>query len=197
MCIFALWLLLASAQLQSFARRALFRVGDSCTNPVQRMLSFFLKVVMSFFWWIVVGSSRWHRSARKGPYALRPVSQQLQVALETVPMFVWLNKRRSQPPRVESRPFLSPLLFLSGDQCCDAQACSCSESSSSLEALLPCQAADQTWYLLCLPVYLPVHSHLLWRAQGRRFTEVFAAEDCLAVCQSGSPFQTPPFVGGS
>ena len=72
--------------------------------------------------------------------------------------------------------FLSPLLFPLGDQCCDALACPCCESSSSLGAPLPCQAADQMWYLQCLPVYLPVHSHWLRRAQDSRSTEVFAAQ---------------------
>ena len=55
--------------------------------------------------------------------------------------------------------FLSPLLFPSGDQCCDALACPCSENSSSLGAPLPCQAADQMRYLMSLLVYLPLHSH--------------------------------------
>ena len=56
------------------------------------------------------------------------------VTLETVPMFVWLNADLSV------RHFLSVPLFPSGDQCCDAHVCPCSESSSSLTALLPCQA---------------------------------------------------------
>ena len=52
------------------------------------------------------------------------------------------------------------------------------------------------WYLQCLPVYLPVHSHWLRRAQDSRSTEVFVAEDCAWLCASrGSPFQTPPFAG--
>ena len=62
--------------------------------------------------------------------------------------------------------FLSPLLFPSGDQCCAALACPCSEFSSSLGALLLCQAADQMWYLLCLPVYLPIYSHWLQHARA-------------------------------
>ena len=59
-------------------------------------------------------SSRWHCRGRKGPYALRPVSQQFpQVVLETVPIFVWLNTDRSRPWRVECRqlPFSTPLSF--------------------------------------------------------------------------------------
>ena len=39
--------------------------------------------------------------------------------------------------------FLSLLLFPSGDQCCDALACPCSEGSTSLGAPLPCQAAER------------------------------------------------------
>ena len=94
--------------------------------------------------------------------------------------------------------FLSPLLFPSGDQCCDALVCLYWESSSNLGAPLPCQAADQMWYLLCLPVYLPVHSHWLQHAQDSRSTEVFVAKDCDWLCASrGSPFQTPSFAGGS
>ena len=54
-----------------------------------------------------------------------------KVALKTVPMFVWLNTDRSQLQRVNVGCFLSPLLFPPGDQCCDALACPCSESSSS------------------------------------------------------------------
>ena len=47
-----------------------------------------------------------------------------KVALETVPIFVWLNTDRSRPWRMECRPlpFSTPL---SVDQCCDALACLC------------------------------------------------------------------------
>ena len=48
-----------------------------------------------------------------------------KVALKTVPIFVWLNTDRSRPWRVDVGHFLSPLLFPSGDQCCDALACPC------------------------------------------------------------------------
>ena len=72
-----------------------------------------------------------------------------KVDLETVPLFVLLNTDRSRPWRVECRHFLSPLLFPSGDQCCDAPACPCLESSSSLGAPLPCQAADQMCDICC------------------------------------------------
>ena len=94
--------------------------------------------------------------------------------------------------------FLSPLVFPFGDQCCDAMPCTSSESSSSLWAPLPCQATDQMWYLLCLPVNLPVHSHWLWHAHGSRSIEAFAAEDYAWLCaRQDSPFQTPPFAAGS
>ena len=39
--------------------------------------------------------------------------------------------------------FLSALLFPSGDQCCDALACPCSEVPQASERLLPCKAADK------------------------------------------------------
>ena len=61
-------------------------------------------------------SSRWHRSARKGLYALRPVSQ---LSLQGCPrnrgnnLFAWLNTVRSRPWGVQYRslPFSTPLSF--------------------------------------------------------------------------------------
>ena len=120
-----------------------------------------------------------------------------KAALETVPTLVWLNIERSRPWRVECRPlpFSTPLTLRRSMQWC---VCPCSELSSSFGAPLPCQAADQMWYPLCLPVYLSVHSLGLWLAQYSRSTEVFVAEDCAWLCASrGSPFQTLPFAGGS
>ena len=138
-------------------------------------------------------SSKWHRSVRKGPYALRSVSQQSRQGWQY--LSCWTQIVLDLGGWNVGR-FCSPLLFPSGGQCCDALACPCSESSSSLWAPLPCQAADQMWYLLCLPVYLPVHSHWLRRAQDSRSTEVFVAEDCVWLCASrGSQFQTPPQGG--
>ena len=63
-------------------------------------------------------SSRWHRSAHKGP----SLGSLPKVALKTVPVFFWLNTDCSRPWSVEHQPsrFLSPFLFPSGDQCCDA-----------------------------------------------------------------------------
>ena len=90
--------------------------------------------------------------------------------------------------------FLSPLLFPSGDQCWDSLACPCWESFSNHWVPLPCQAADQMWYLPCLPVYPPVHFHWLQRAQDSRSTEVFVAEDCAWLCTSrGSPSKPSTF----
>ena len=49
--------------------------------------------------------SRCHRSARKRPYALYPISQQSpKAALQTVPMFVWIKTNRSRLWWVERRP---------------------------------------------------------------------------------------------
>ena len=48
-----------------------------------------------------------------------------KVALETVPIFAWLNTDRSQLGGWNVSCFLSPLLFPSGNQCCDALACLC------------------------------------------------------------------------
>ena len=121
-----------------------------------------------------------------------------KVALETVPIFAWLNTDCSRPWGWNVSRFLSPLLLPSSGQFCNALACPCWESSLSLRVPLPCQAADQMWCLLCLPVYLPVHSHWLWCAQTSRSTEVFVAEESAWLwARQGSPFQTPPFAGDS
>ena len=88
---------------------------------------------------------------------------------------------------------LSPLLFPSGDHCCDALACPCLESPSSLYAHLPCRAADQMWGLLCLPVYLPVISDSsVARAVDLQVFEVKTLHG--SVCQA-SPSQALPFTG--
>ena len=59
-------------------------------------------------------SSRWNRSTRKGPYALRPVSQQSpQGCPRNSVNMSGLNTDRSRPWRVECRPlpFSTPLSF--------------------------------------------------------------------------------------
>ena len=88
-----------------------------------------------------------------------------KVALETVPIFASLNTDRPRPWRVECRPltFSTPLSFRRSMLWCSGL--SVLRSSSSLGAPLPCQTADQMWYLLCLSVYLPVHSHWLRRTR--------------------------------
>ena len=80
-----------------------------------------------------------------------------KAALETVPVFISLTSEGWNVGR-----FLSPLLFPSGHQCCDALACPCSESSSSFKAPLPCQAADQG----------PVS----WRPTARQVKTVFTVQ---------------------
>ena len=145
-------------------------------------------------------------SAEDGIVALRKahtcsapsLSSLPKVALKTVPMFVWLNTDHSPPWRVEYPllPFATPLSFRRSMLWCSCL--SMFRSFSSLGAPLPCQAAEQMQYLLCLPVYLPIYSHWPWRTQDSRSTKVFVAKDWACLCASrGSPFQTPPFAGGS
>ena len=88
---------------------------------------------------------RWHRSAREGPYAPRPVSQQPPQGCPHNSADVCLAEHRSFPTLEGgmSAVSLSPLLFPSGDQCCDTLDCPCSDSSSSLYTPLSCQATDQ------------------------------------------------------
>ena len=102
---------------------------------------------------------------------------------------LWLSTDHSQPWSTEFQPFSLSILLSISDQCCDTLTCPCSESSSSLWAPLPCQAADQMWRLLCLQwaplpcqaadqmwrllclqVYLSIHSFWLWHAHGSRST---------------------------
>ena len=99
-----------------------------------------------------------------------------KVAFEMVPVFVWFNAYSSHPRRVECWPFSFsiPLSFRRSMLWCSGL--SMFRNSTSLWALLPCQGADQMWYLLYSPVYLPVHSHWLWHAQGSRSTEVFCSQ---------------------
>ena len=89
-----------------------------------------------------------------------PLSSLAKVAFETVPMLVKLNR---DPPSLRSWDislFLSPLLFSSGDQCCESLICLCTESSSNFKASLHCQVVEQLSHLQCLLVYLPLHSPL-------------------------------------
>ena len=78
-------------------------------------------------------SSRWRRSTRKDPYALRPVSQQSPQGCSRNSANVCLVEQIVLDlGGWNVGRFLSPLLFASDDQCCDAVVCPCSESSSSL-----------------------------------------------------------------
>ena len=131
-------------------------------------------------------------SAQDGIVALReahtrsaPVFRQSpMVALEIVPIFVWLNTDRSRPCRANVGRFLfsTSLSFRRSMLWCSGL--SCSESSSSLWVSLPCQAADQMWYLqfFCLPVYRSVHS----RCPGQLIHRSLCSRRlCMAVCNSG------------
>ena len=114
-------------------------ISRMCSNKYNSCHSFFITLISTFCIWtshIFAGfsfSSRWHCSARKGPYALCFISQQFPQGcprnsaniclVEHIVLLLggWNVSR-----------FLSPLLFPSGDQCCDTLACPCSECSSSL-----------------------------------------------------------------
>ena len=114
-------------------------------------------------------SSRWLRGARRGPYALRPVSQQ---SPQGSPLnSACLNTDRSRPWNVGR--FLSPLLFPSGHHCCGALTQSMFLKPLSTSAPPSCRPDVLSAVLASLS------------AQNSRWTEVFVAEDCLAVCQSG------------
>ena len=142
-------------------------------------------------------SSRWHHSTRKGPYALRPVSQQSPQGCHWNSANICLVEHRSFST-LEGGMSAASFLHSSFFQAINAVMLWLVRVEKVPQAPLPCQAAVQMWYLLCLPVYLPVHSHWLRRAQDSRSTEFFVAEDCTWLCASrGSPFQTPPIAGGS
>ena len=120
-----------------------------------------------------------------------------KVALQTVPILVRLNTDRSRPWRVESRPISFSTPLSSGDQCCDVLACPCSDSSSSLGAPLPYQAADRCEICCgCQSIcpFIPTDSGVPRTVDPQKS----AAEDCAWLCASpGSPFQTPHFARGS
>ena len=115
--------------------------------------------------------------------------------------------------------FLSPLLFPSGDQCCDAVACPCSESSSSflhssfLQAVnavmlwpvhvqkVPqdsehlCPAKLQTSCDLCCACqsicpFIPTDSGMPRAVDPQKSLQ---PKTCVAVCQSGQPIPDSNF----
>ena len=71
--------------------------------------------------------SRWHRHAQEGPFALRPVSPQI------FPRLHILNRTYHDLGGWNVGRFLSPFLFLSGDQFCDALVCICSKNNRNDE----------------------------------------------------------------
>ena len=67
-------------------------------------------------------SSRWHRSARKGPYALRPSAVSARLPSKQCQYLSGWTQIDLDLGGWNVGRFLSPLLFPSGDQCCDALA---------------------------------------------------------------------------
>ena len=106
-------------------------------------------------------SSRWRRSARKGPYALRPVSQQSPQGCPRNSVNVCLVEHRSFSTLeggMSAASFLhsSFLQKISAVVLWPVHVQKVSQASERL-----CPAKLQTRYdnyMLCLPVYLPVHS---------------------------------------
>ena len=122
--------------------------------------------------------SRWHCSTRIGPHALSPVSQQSAQGCLSKQYQSWSGWTQIVPDlggQIVDH-FLSPLLFPSDDQCCDALACSCPEKSPSFSPPLLCQSVDRLECLLCLPVCLPVRFFWLHHGQVIKSTFNFAAE---------------------
>ena len=75
---------------------------------------------------VSVSPSRWQRSARKGPYALRPFSQQSPErcprSKQSQYFSGWTQVVLDLGGKNVGR-FLSPFHFSAGDQCCDPLAC--------------------------------------------------------------------------
>ena len=104
-------------------------------------------------------SSRWHRSARKGPYALRPVSQQSLQGCPRNSDNICLVEHRSFST-LEGGMSAASFLHSSLLQAINAVMfwpVHVEKVSKASEHL--CPAKLQTRYLLCLSVYLPAHSH--------------------------------------
>ena len=95
-----------------------------------------------------VSSSAWDWKAALGKVNRAPIPSHrslFKVSLKTVTLLVWLNTDHSWPWRTECwQPPIFPLLCPSDNHCCDTPVCLClkkKKSSSSLSALLFCQAA--------------------------------------------------------
>ena len=121
-----------------------------------------------------------------------------KLALETVPIFAWLNTDRSRPWRMECRPLPFSTRLSSGNQMPGCSGLSMLRKflkPRSTSALPSCRSDVISAVLasLCARSF-----PLTRRAQDSRSTEVFVVEDCACLRASrGSSFQTLPFAGGS
>ena len=120
------------------------------------------------------------------------LSSPTNVALETVPMFVWLHTDRSRLRKWECRPppFSIPLSF--------RRAMLWSSGLSAFRKFL--KPLNTSALPSCRPdvifavfASLAARSFPLSHAQSRRSTEFFAVEDCLVMCQSGHTFPDSTF----
>ena len=136
-------------------------------------------------------SSRWHRSTRKGPYALRPVSQQSPQVCPRNSANICLAEHRSFSAfegGMSAASFLHSS-FLQAVNAVMLWLVRAEKAPQASEHL--CPAKLQTKCDICCACqsicpFIPT-------AQDSRSTEVFVAENCAWLCASrGSPFQTPP-----
>ena len=134
-----------------------FCVCDPFFNPTIEGVTFRLRFQFTFSF-----SSRWHRSARKTPYALRPVSHKSPQGCPRNSANICLVEHRSFST-LEGGMSAASFLHSSFLQAINAvmpwlvhvqKVLQASEHfcPAKLQNIIMC-------YLLCLPVYLPVHSH--------------------------------------
>ena len=144
-------------------------------------------------------SSRWHCSARKGPYVLCPVSQQSPQGCPQNSANICLVEHRSFlafEGGMSAASFLhsSFLRAVSAVMLWLVRAEKVPQASEHL-----CPAKLQTRCDICCACqsicpFIPTDSSMP-RTEIHRS---LVAEDCAWLCASrGSPFQTPPFAGGS
>ena len=130
--------------------------------------------------------------SEKGPMCTCPVSRKFPKD------YPWkrtsarrLKTKHYRLRMAKHRPHSFFTLFASGDRCCDALVCLCSESSPCFSASQPFQVVEHQLCSLCLLVYLLVNSLWLQHSQGCSYTMVFAAEECAwPPTTYGAPFQT-------
>ena len=99
--------------------------------------------------------SRWLLSAQKDPYVFCPHLSSLPQGCPWT--HIGLVEHRLFRSRIVEHwlpPFSTPLSFRQSVLCCPGLS---ALSFSSILTLLPHQAVDRLWCLLCLPVYLPVY----------------------------------------